>query len=195
MLQKVKLEKLNYSLFTKLLRKSSFKISTPLTSFYQRKNRDECWELPEMCCASGSPARSLDKHLEVLKLWWLQQNPSTANRGLASWKPSANQEAGPERTGGPGRRVESGRKGGRKERSEQKRSILTSVGQEERRRRILFRTFWAGIPNRAELTRLSLWTEKGKKVEVGNGRTLTPFLNFTEVLSPLFNHWNKMMGC
>lgn len=33
-----------------------------------------------------------DKHLEVLKLWWFQQNPSAANRSLTSWMPSANQE-------------------------------------------------------------------------------------------------------
>lgn len=92
-------------------------------------------ERPEMCRASGSPARSSEKHLEVLKLWWLQQNPPTANRGLASWTLSTNQEAG---QGGRAVRADAQKVGERKERGEQKRSILTSVGAAERQKKNIF---------------------------------------------------------
>lgn len=50
------------------------------------------------CVFERSSSRKLsqpaaqDKHLEVLKLRWLQQNPSAANRSLISWMSSANQE-------------------------------------------------------------------------------------------------------
>lgn len=46
-------------------------------------------------CSSSrklSQPAAQDKHLEVLKLRWLQQNPSAANCSLTSWRSSANQE-------------------------------------------------------------------------------------------------------